>query len=59
MKEVTTAGTLRLQHKLPCIANALVINTSAPMKPNDGVRSIFFDSLLVTTVNERDHISRR
>ena len=58
VKKVTTAGTFRLQHKLLYIANALVDQHIGLDETDDGVWSIFFNTVLIATVDERDYIIR-
>ena len=58
VKKVTTAGTFRLQHKLLYIANALVDQHIGLDETDDGVWSIFFNTVLLATVDERDYIIR-
>ena len=58
VRKVTTAGTFRLQHKLLDIANALVDQHIGLDETDDGVWSIFFNTVLIATVDERDYIIR-
>ena len=58
MKKVTTGGTLRLQHKLLYIANALVDQHIGLDETDDGIWSIVFNTVLIATVDERDYIIR-
>ena len=58
VKQVTTAGTLRLQHKLLYIANALVDQHIGLEETDDGIWSIYFNTVLRATVDERDYIIR-
>lgn len=58
VKKVTTASTFRLQHKLLYIANALVDQHIGLDETDDGIWSIFFNTVLIATLNERDYIIR-
>lgn len=58
VKKVTTGGTFRLHHKLLYIANSLVDEYIGLEETDDGVWSIFFNTVLIATVNERDYIIR-
>ena len=58
VKQVTTAGTFRLQRKLLYIANALVDQHIGLDETDNGVWSIFFNTVLIATVDERDYIIR-
>ena len=58
VKKVATAGTFRLQHKLLDIVNALVDQHIGLDETDDGVWSIFFNTVLIATVDERDYIIR-
>ena len=58
VKKVTTGGTFRLQHKLLYIANALVDQHIGLDETDDGIWSIFFNTVLIATVDERDDIIR-
>lgn len=58
VKKVTTGGTFRLQHKLLYIANALVDQFIGLEETDDGVWSIYFNTVLIATLDERDYIIR-
>ena len=58
VKKVTTGGTFRRQHKLLYIANALVDQHIGLDETDDGIWSIFFNTVLTATVDERDDIIR-
>jgi putative transposase len=58
VKKVTTGGTFRFQHKLLYIANSLVDQYIALEETDDGVWSIYFNTILLATLNERDYIIR-
>ena len=58
VKKVTTGGTFRLQHKLLYIANALVDQHIGLDETDEGTWSIYFNTVLLATVDERDYIIR-
>ena len=58
VKKVTTGGTFRFQHKLLYIANALVDQTIGLEETDDGVWAIYFNTVLLGTLDERDYIIR-
>jgi putative transposase len=58
VKKVTTGGTFRLHHKLLYIANSLVDQYIGLEETADGVWSIFFNTVLIATLNERDYLIR-
>ena len=58
VKKVTTGGTFRFQHKLLYIANSLVDQCIGLEETDDGVWSIYFNTVLIATLNERDYIIR-
>jgi hypothetical protein len=58
VKKVTTGGTFRFQHKLLYIANSLVDQCIGLEETDDGVWSIYFNKVLIATLNERDYIIR-
>jgi hypothetical protein len=58
VKKVTTGGTFRFQHKLLYIANSLVDQHIGLEETDDGVWSIYFNTVLLATLNERDYIIR-
>ena len=57
-RKVKTAGTFRLQHMLQYVANALVDQHIGLKETDDGVWSIYFNTVLLATVDERDYIIR-
>jgi hypothetical protein len=58
VKRVTDAGTFRFQHRLVYIANALVDQWIGLEETDDGVWSIYFNTGLLATLDERDFVIR-
>jgi hypothetical protein len=58
VKRVTNAGTFRLKHKLLFIANALKQHPIGLEETDDGIWSIYFGTVLLAKVDERDMIIR-
>jgi hypothetical protein len=58
VKKVTTGGTFRFQHKLLYIANSLVDQYIGLEETDDGIWSIYFNTVLIATLNDRDYIIR-
>jgi len=58
VKRVTDAGTFRFQHRLLYIANALVNQHIGLEETDDGVWAIYFNTVLLATLNERDFVIR-
>ena len=58
VKKVTTGGTFRLHHKLLYIANALVDQPIGLEETDDGIWSIYFNTVLIATLDEREYIIR-
>lgn len=58
VKKITTGGTFRFQHQLLYIANSLVDQHIGLEEIDDGVWSIYFNTVLIATLNERDYIIR-
>ena len=56
VKKVTTGGTFRFQHKLLHIANALTDQHVGREETDDGLWSIYFNTTLLATFDERDYI---
>lgn len=54
MKRVTNAGTFRLKHKLLFIANSLKQNHIGLEEINDGIWSIYFGTVLLGRIDERE-----
>ena len=58
VKRVTDAGTFRLQQRLLYIANALVNQHIGLEETDDGVWAIYFNPVLLATLDERDFVIR-
>jgi putative transposase len=58
VKKVTTGGTFRLQRQLLYLANALTDQSIGLEETDDGVWAIYFNTVLLATVDERDYIIR-
>ncbi|HEX9579491.1 MAG TPA: hypothetical protein VF970_00160 [Gemmatimonadales bacterium] len=58
VKRGTNAGTFRLKHKLLFIANALKQSHIGLDETDDGIWSIYFGTVLLAKVEERDMIIR-
>jgi len=58
VKRVTNAGTFRLKHQLLFIANALKQHHIGLEETDDGIWSIYFGTVLLAKVDERDMIIR-
>lgn len=54
VKRVTNAGTFRLKHKLLFIANSLKQNYIGLEEINDGIWSIYFGTVLLGRIDERE-----
>ena len=58
VKKVTDAGTVRFQRKLLYLANSLVEQDVGFEETDDGIWSIYFNRVLLATMDERDYIIR-
>jgi len=58
VKKVTTGGTFRFHYKLLYISNALVNQHVGLEETDDGVWSIYFNTVLIGTMNKRVYIIR-
>jgi transposase InsO family protein len=58
VKRVTDAGTFRFQTRLLYIANALVNQHIGLEETDDGVWAIYFNTVLLATLDERDFVIR-
>jgi transposase InsO family protein len=56
VKKVTTAGTFRFQHRLIYLANSLVDQSIGLEETDDGLWAIYFNTVLIGTMDERDGI---
>jgi len=58
VKKVTTGGTFRFHHKLLYVANSLVDHRIGLEETDDGVWAIYFNTVLLATLDERDYVIR-
>ena len=58
VKKITTGGTFSFNHKLLYIANSLVDHRIGLEETDDGIWSIYFNTVLIATLDERDYIIR-
>jgi hypothetical protein len=58
VKRVTNAGTFRFKHRLLFIANALKQYHIGLEEVADGIRSIYFNRVLLARLDERDYVIR-
>jgi hypothetical protein len=58
VKRITNAGTFRLKHKLLFLANPLKQQLIGLDETDDGIWSIYFGTVLLGKVDERDMIIR-
>ena len=58
VKKVTDAGTFRFQKRVLYLANSLVDQPIGLEETDDGVWSIYFNTVLIATMDERDYIIR-
>jgi len=58
VKKITTGGTFRFQKKLLYLANAMVDQHIGLEETDDGVWSIYFNTVLLATLDEREYIIR-
>jgi len=58
VKKVTDAGTFRFQRRVLYVANSLVDQHIGLEETDDGVWSIYFNSILLATLDEREYIIR-
>ena len=58
VKKITTGGTFRFHYKLLYVANSLVNQHIGMEETDDGVWSIYFNTVLIATLDERDYIIR-
>jgi hypothetical protein len=56
VKKITTGGTFRFNRKLLHIANALVDQHIGLEETDDGIWAIYFNTILIATMDERDCI---
>ena len=58
VKKITTGGTFRFQHRLLFIAHTLTDHHIGLEETDDGIWSIFFNTVLLAKLDERDYIIR-
>ena len=58
VKKITTAGTFRFADKLLYLANSLVDQRIGLEETDDGLWSIYFNTVLIATFDERDYLIR-
>ncbi len=58
VKAITTGGTFRFHHRLLYLANALTGERVGLDEVDDGVWHIYFNTVLIATLDERDYIIR-
>ena len=58
VKKVTDAGTVRFPRKLLYLANSLVEQDIGCEETDDGIWAIYFNRVLLATMDERDYIIR-
>jgi len=58
VKKITTGGTFRFQHRLLFIANSLTHHHIGLEETDDGIWSIYFNTVLLAKLDERDYIIR-
>lgn len=58
VKKITTGGTFRFQHRLLFIANSLTNHHIGLEETDDGIWSIYFNTVLLAKLDERDYIIR-
>jgi putative transposase len=58
VKKVTMAGTVRFQHRLLYIANALAFHHIGFEETEDGIWSLYFNAVLLAKLDERDGVLR-
>ncbi len=56
VKKITTGGTFRFRSRLLYLANAMVDQLIGLEETDDGIWSIYFNSILLATFDERDYI---
>jgi len=58
VKKITTGGTFRFRRKLLHLANALTDQHVGLEETDDGIWAIYFHTVLIATLDERDYIIR-
>ena len=58
VKKITTGGTFRFQHRLLFLANSLTHHHIGLEETADGIWSIYFNTVLLAKLDERDYVIR-
>lgn len=58
VKKITTGGTFRFQHRLLFLANSLTHHHIGLEETDDGIWSIYFNTVLLAKLDERDYLIR-
>ena len=58
VKKITTGGTFRFQHRLLFLAHSLTAHHIGLEETDDGIWSIYFNTVLLAKLDERDYIIR-
>ncbi len=58
VKKITTGQTFRFKRKLLYIADSLADHRIGLVENDDGIWSIYFNTVLIATLDERDYIIR-
>jgi transposase InsO family protein len=58
VKKITTGGTFRFQHRLLFLAHSLTDHHIGLEETDDGIWSIYFNTVLLAKLDERDYIIR-
>lgn len=58
VKKITTGGTFRFRHRLLYLANAMVDEQIGLDETDDGVWNVFFNTVLLATLDQKDYIIR-
>jgi hypothetical protein len=58
VKKITTGGTFRFQHRLLNISNSLTHHHIGLEETDEGIWSIYFNTVLLAKLDERDYIIR-
>lgn len=58
VKKITTGGTFRFQHRLLFLAHSLTTHHIGLEETDDGIWSIYFNTVLLAKLDERDYIIR-
>jgi hypothetical protein len=58
VKKIATAGTFRFRRKVLYLANAFTDQHVGLKETDDGICAIYFNTVLIATLDERDYIIR-